>query len=234
MWTMADDTTKPMGWDDLPEHVRRKIDEVPVGEGGVPVGDSHTETAEQARERLARRAEVMRGHWLQRLPDDYTDAALVDFDEELRGKALRWLAEPTGLNFVAAGKVGTGKTHLGYAMGNEASGRGLWCEGWTVHDYMDSRMPDSPVPGWQAEKYVRGCDLLLLDDLGAGRVTPFAVDQITALVDHRVSHRRKTIVTTNATEPDLRAVWGDRLMDRLRKGLVAHRFEGASRRKPAW
>jgi DNA replication protein DnaC len=202
--------------------------------GDVEIGDPHTESAEQARERLAGQAASKVARWRSRVPDDYRDAALADFDMDLHDKALRFLRDPGARHFVAAGPVGTGKTHLGYALGNAASAEALWAEAWTVHDLMQSQMPEQPVPAWQVEAWVRNCDVLLLDDLGATRVTPFAIDTVTALLDHRVGKRRKTIITTNATEPALRAVWGDRLMDRIRQGLVAQKFEGRSRRQPAW
>ncbi|MBV9938088.1 MAG: DNA replication protein DnaC, partial [Acidobacteriaceae bacterium] len=45
-------------------------------------------------------------------------------------------------------------------------------------------------------------ELLLLDDLGAHRVTDWVEDTVTAIVTHRYNHRKPLIATTNLADPD--------------------------------
>jgi hypothetical protein len=45
-------------------------------------------------------------------------------------------------------------------------------------------------------------EILVLDDLGAHRVTDWVEDTVTSIVTHRCNHRKATIVTTNLRDPE--------------------------------
>ena len=47
------------------------------------------------------------------------------------------------------------------------------------------------------------CDLLILDDLGAERTTPFAQEFVYAVVDGRYNARKPMVVSTNLTRSEL-------------------------------
>jgi DNA replication protein DnaC len=218
---------------EVPAHLRAGINASdPDKAGDVDVPDPFMETPEQARERVQRQQAAKHARWFERLPDDYAHAALSDFPGPMAGVLQRALDDPAVRNIVLAGPFGTGKTHAAYALGRVAVERGLWVEAWTVRDLMKQMLPDGNPE--LMEKRARGCALLILDDLGASRVSAFAIETITGIVDHRVSRRMKTIVTTNASEEALRAVWEGRLLDRLRHGVAPVEFTGQSRRGPAW
>lgn len=205
-----------------------------VGDGvEVDVPDPWMETEEQARERRQQQARLKRARWEERLPLDYVEASVDDFDPQVAARAAQALHDPQVRNIVLVGSPGVGKTHLAFALGRIAVAEGAWVEAWSLHDLMLASLPSAPDPGLM-EKRAKGCAVFLLDDLGAGRTSDFAVDHLTSIIDARVANRRTTIVTTNSSEPVLRSVWGDRLMDRLRHGLVAIELEGRSRRGPAW
>lgn len=219
---------------DLPESIREGIARIAAGElEDVEVGPSHDETPAQARERKQTQAAAKSARWRERLPKEYADASLADFDSTIASGLKRALEDPAVRNVVLAGSVGTGKTRAAYAVGRLAVASGLWVEAWTLHDLMRALLPSGEDPDLM-EARAKGCDLFVLDDLGATRVSDFAKDALTSIVDARVSNHHKTLVTTNVTETELRAVWEDRLMDRLRDGLVAFHFTGPSRRAPAW
>ena len=46
-------------------------------------------------------------------------------------------------------------------------------------------------------------EILLLDDLGAHRVTDWVEDTVTAIVTYRYNHRKPLIATTNLVDPDM-------------------------------
>ena len=50
-------------------------------------------------------------------------------------------------------------------------------------------------------------DILLLDDLGAHRVTDWVEDTVTAIVTHRYNQRKPLIATTNLADPEFRHRW---------------------------
>lgn len=199
---------------------------------GVEIGDPHTETPEQARERVAHAALRLSERWRSRLPEDYALASLDDLGDDLRSTVERYLTDDRALTMVLAGGVGLGKTHAAYAIGNWYMARGgIWCEAYTVYDLLASLRPDGDP--YTLDR-VTNCGLLVLDDLGATKASPWAVETLTFILDQRVSRRRRTVVTTNVSEPELRAVWEDRLIDRMRDRSVVHLFTGPSRRVRAW
>lgn len=121
------------------------------------------------------------------------------------------LAKP-GLLFI--GEPGTGKTHLAVAALRKLIARGF--EG-LFYDYQN--LLDRIRSGYDAasgsadkEAYrsVLDAEVLLLDDLGAHRVTDWVEDTITSIVTYRCNHRRALIATTNLVDPDA----GDNTLER--------------------
>lgn len=195
--------------------------------------DAATETAEQAAERVARQAANRAARWRQRLPLRYTTASLDDLlgDDEQRtaGQAIRdWLNHPQALTLLLAGPVGTGKTHAAYATGNAYVSRGRWVEAWRLHDLLADMRPDGDP---RAYDRACGCDLLLVDDLGATKVSEWADETMTALLDARTTQGRRTIFTTNQRGDELAAVWNGRFIDRLNDEALVVVMRGKSRRK---
>lgn len=205
--------------------IKRLLDQGVVFVPGATPQDLN-ETADEKADRLAARRAVYQARWAAQVPPMYADADLADLDES---QAFTWPTE--SLNLVMAGPVGTGKTHAAYAIGHALSREGNWVQAVTVVDLLAALRPDGDQGLAGA---VQGCQVLILDDLGAGKASDWAVEQMTALLDLRVREGRRTIVTTNVPETDLEAAWGGRFMDRLRFRRTVAVFRGESRRKAAW
>lgn len=207
-------------------HLRRLSEMQDLFQPAEPDPKRNQETPDERAERLERKRQVIHANWLATVPPMYADAAWADLDPEQRPD---W--PDVSLNLVLAGPVGTGKTHAAYAIGNTWAGRGRHVHASTVVDLLAAHRPDgsmSVVTGAQS------ADLLILDDLGAGRVSEFALETMTALMDRRIRMEVRTIVTTNVPEADLEATWGGRFMDRLRYKRTVHVYRGESRRAAAW
>lgn len=188
------------------------------------------ETPEEKAERLAKAHDAARSRWRARCPVMYQDANVTGLDANQGADQLAaWVAGQNNLNLILAGPVGTGKTHAAYALGNLLLERGNTVESWTVHDLLEAMRPNG-----ETAPYAPKVDVLLLDDLGAGSPTEWAVETLTALMDERLREHRRTIVTTNVPEEKLAAAWGDRLMDRLRHQATVVVCRGESRRVAAW
>jgi DNA replication protein DnaC len=56
-------------------------------------------------------------------------------------------------------------------------------------------------------------EILVLDDLGAHRVTDWVEDTVTSIVTQRCNNRRATIVTTNLRDPEVGDQRGSGLQD---------------------
>lgn len=188
------------------------------------------ETAEDKAERLGTQATNRSRRWTSRLPRAYAEARLdaLAADQE-PGQVCTWL-DTTSPTLLLAGTVGSGKTHAAYAVGHDGIRRGLHVEATTTHDLLQSLRPDGDVT---LAYGARWCDLLVLDDLGVGKVTDFAVDEITHLIGARVTEGKRQVITTNSTGDLLRETWGARLVSRLTDGAQIVVFRGADRRV-AW
>lgn len=104
------------------------------------------------------------------------------------------------------GEPGTGKTHLAVAALNILISRGF--EG-LFFDYQN--LLERIRAGYDAasgqsdrEAYRTALDaeILLLDDLGAHRVTDWVEDTVTSIVTYRCNNRKPLIATTNLPDPD--------------------------------
>lgn len=103
--------------------------------------------------------------------------------------------------FALFGDVGTGKTHLVIALLKEMIRRhGIY--GKYAHVLTTFEMARlsfntdqiNPIP------LMREHDLLILDDLGSERPTPWALEQVSFIVESRLSGCKPTIITSNASK----------------------------------
>ena len=106
-----------------------------------------------------------------------------------------------------AGPPGTGKTHLAIAALRLLLSRGH--EG-IFFDYQNLleriRAGYSEALGTSSREAYRVAletEILLLDDLGAHRVTDWVEDTVTSIVTFRYNHRKPVIATTNLADPDI-------------------------------
>jgi DNA replication protein DnaC len=127
-----------------------------------------------------------------------------------------------GLLFI--GSPGTGKTHLAVAALKELIAKGF--EG-VFFDYQNlleriraSFDSASGTSDREAYRTALDTDILLLDDLGAHRVTEFTEDTVTAIVTHRCNHRKALIATTNLRDPEV----GDRRGSGLENDINSRYF----------
>lgn len=109
-----------------------------------------------------------------------------------------------GLFFIGA--PGTGKTHL-----SVAALRGLIARGFEGVFYDFQALLNRIRSGYDAasgtmdrDAYRSALDaeILVLDDLGAHRVTDWVEDTVTSIITQRCNNKRATIITTNLRDPE--------------------------------
>lgn len=113
------------------------------------------------------------------------------------------------------GKTGLGKTHLALAIANSVIEQGYG----VIYDTAQNifmKMEDENF-GRSEKKYtfsVLDCDLLILDEL-PDYVSPFSVNTLYNIINTRMLHNRPMIISTNLTENELLARYGERIFSRL-------------------
>lgn len=145
--------------------------------------------------------------------------------------------ETAGKGLMLVGQIGTGKTHLAVAtlksLIEDRGVRGLFYDCATLLDDLKNTY-ERKVDATEREtlKPIFEVDVLVLDELGAAKVTDWGSDAIARVINARYNDNRTTIVTTNfdnlaaaaPTERDTfapmrRDTLGDRIGERMRSRL---------------
>lgn len=201
-----------------------------------------------------------------RVPPRYEECSLAGFDASapsLRSALERTLAycsgyprtgsTEEGLGLLFSGDTGVGKTHLAVAVLRElVTTKGAGGQFWDFHELIreikNSYNPDTRSSELQVLEPVVETDVLVLDDLGAWRMTDWMNDTLFYILNSRYLAKRATIVTTNFQDVDReRAARADafqrkeflidrigaRLRSRLMEMCVVIKIEGATDHRQA-
>lgn len=140
------------------------------------------------------------------------------------------------------GRAGVGKTHLAVAALRELvvqrGAIGLFAE-FThllrrIQDTYDRR---SETPSWAVVQPALEADLLVLDDLGCTRTTPWILETMGLILNERYNAKRLTVITTNRLdapppgEESLAERIGERLSSRLSEMCWIVRMDGEDYRQ---
>ena len=155
-----------------------------------------------------------------RIPPRYEHCTFANFDlfsPSLRSALEKCLAYchgypylgPTdeGLGLLFSGDNGVGKTHLAVSVLRElVTSKGARGQFWDFHELIreikNSYNPETRTTELQVLEPVIEADVLLLDDLGAWKMTDWMVDTLFYILNGRYMAKRATIITTNFQDAD--------------------------------
>ncbi|WP_054704653.1 ATP-binding protein [Bacillus sp. JCM 19041] len=133
------------------------------------------------------------------------------------------------------GTYGNGKSFLAAAVANELTSQGHIVVFQKTTQLLDKLK--STFGQKQASKYddiIRAlvtCDLLILDDIGAEKVTEWTEETFFKIIDHRYSKKRPVFYTSNLKPSELHNKIGGRSVDRLTEMCVTIENKATSYRK---
>ena len=112
------------------------------------------------------------------------------------------LGADEGLGLLFCGDNGVGKTHLAVAVLRElVTNRGARGQYWDFHELIreikSSYDPETKTTELQVLEPVVETDVLLLDDLGAWKMTDWMNDTLFYILNSRYMAKRPTVITTN-------------------------------------
>jgi DNA replication protein DnaC len=200
-----------------------------------------------------------------RIPPRYEHCSLANFEPgapSLRAaleKGMSYcngfphLGPDEGLGLLLTGDNGVGKTHLAVAVLRELMTRkGVRGQFWDFHELIreirNSYNPETKTSELMVLEPVVEADVLLLDDLGAWKMTDWMNDTLFYVLNSRYLAKRATIITTNYQDADREKVLaadflarkeflveriGQRLRSRLMEMCVVISMTGPDRRQIA-
>ena len=184
--------------------------------------------------RTLRRDTLRRLSNLDAQADKTFDSFLVDLPDLAEGQlsSLRialdlgqhYAEQPEGW-LLLQGKYGCGKTHLAAAIANACVEQGMATLFMTTPDLLDHLRgtfgPSSEIDYDALFDRVRNVPLLVLDDLGSESPTPWALEKLYQVINHRYNYRLPTVITTNVDletiDPRIRSRLADRHLTRAVK-----------------
>ena len=180
------------------------------------------------------------------IPDNMSDWSIETRPRDVSTRtaytnAGKWLAEyreGVRRNLYVWGDVGTGKSGLAVSVTRKLCEEQIggyfviWRD--LLQDIRATFSEDEPLP--PAEERAAHAAVLVLDDLGAERATPFALERLASLVQRRMDGRRPVVVTSNYSPEALHRYFGgdlisSRIIDRLVDEAAIIEMTGPSRRR---
>ena len=194
--------------------------------GGTGFRIVHREEREFAEPCACRRPARARGEGFLaacRIPPRYEHCTLESFTADnpslsaAREKAMLYCngypylgPADEGLGLLFSGDNGVGKTHLAVSVLRELyTSKGARGEFWDFHELIreikNSYNPETRTTELQVLAPVVETDILLLDDLGAWKMTDWMNDTLFFILNSRYMAKRATVITTNFQDVDARA-----------------------------
>ena len=141
------------------------------------------------------------------------------------------------VGLILYGDSGTGKSFASACIGNYLMERGKSVMALNLGLYLARLKSDWSRTETEILDKISECNLLIIDDFGAERVTDWVLEKVFLLIDVRYKSEKPIIISTNLEyrkdrKCDIARVFGKRVKDRINEMCYPLFFYGESRRKP--
>ena len=170
-----------------------------------------------------------------RVPERYRDCSFKNYISPMgeQKKDLKNLVDiaqqmvqSPGLGLYLHGEHGTGKTHLAIGVLRELIRHGREGVYYNVVDMLDqmrdSMRADAGPGGQQLLGFHMQWDIVLLDDLGVQRASPWVVERLHAIINARYETGRTLIITSNKKLEEATANLNRAITSRLREMCIPY------------
>ena len=132
-------------------------------------------------------------------------------------------------NLLFQGGVGLGKTHLSLAIAGRVISKGYGVIYGSAQNFFNTIESEHFGRG-EDKQYtldlLKGCDLLILDDIGTEFITQFTAAVFYDIINTRLLRRRPTIISTNLSIDGLKTRYDDRITSRISGNYTRVQFFG--------
>jgi DNA replication protein DnaC len=221
-----------MSDDDAPTRLQEHLESIRSEWGGVAQArlDAMPDRADHEdrafRDQEARKA----ARWEQAIPNRFRWATLDKLAPDQQRDTLELWAQAGAGNLIVSGPVGTGKTFAAVAACRVRHDAGQEVHFWPIVNLLDGlrdEVADSSLVRRLFDRLTQEADVLILDDMGGHRSTPWADERLYAIVNQRWLDERPTVVTTNVAARQLEQSIGERSLSRLLDGSTVVTLDGA-------
>ena len=135
------------------------------------------------------------------------------------------------------GSSGTGKTFASACIGNHLMRSGKTVMALNLGLYLNKLKSEWSRAETEILDKISQCDLLIIDDFGAEKVTDWGLEKVFFLIDTRYRTGKPFIISTNLeynkneSMCEIHKVFGKRIRDRISEVCCPILFKGESRRK---
>ncbi len=169
---------------------------------------------DEEKKRIAEEAiQKTRSRWESLCPDEYRGTDIARLPKHYQHAIHAWRFGPKGVAFV--GSPGIGKTRAAFCILSHAHFIGRRC-----HVIRATRLSAASLEKfdtdyrtkWRARDDIHQChvaDVLLIDDLGKGKFTDRAEEDLYDILETRTSKRRPTLWTANSKGDELLSKFSD-------------------------